>query len=185
MMWLQYLVGFTVFITIFLRKKSLIRDDDRKRSISFVKQQDRLKQNDRNLLVKSKLLPVGKYHAPQSGLQFRFNLLIFYLFYYTCCIPPKRETSLRYQSPLHCARALQLLLKKCACSNSEPLVTLCPIWPARDLNLRVQRQTRFRSTNSKKLTFKKGSRRRWLLDSTNIFRDYRYNLVKHMRYKYL
>ena len=35
----------------------------------------------------------------------------------------------------HCTRAIQLLSKKCR-SGEEPLATLCPIWPARDLNLR-------------------------------------------------
>ena len=30
----------------------------------------------------------------------------------------------------------ELLLKKCRC-NDEPLVTLCPIQPAQDLNLRL------------------------------------------------
>ena len=38
-------------------------------------------------------------------------------------------------SPHHCARATQLLSKKCR-SGGEPSVTLCPIWSARDLNLR-------------------------------------------------
>ena len=38
-------------------------------------------------------------------------------------------------SPHHCARTAQLLSKKC-CSGGKPLATLCPIWPARDLNLR-------------------------------------------------
>ena len=32
-------------------------------------------------------------------------------------------------------RATQLHSKKC-CSGGEPLATLCPIWQARDLNLR-------------------------------------------------
>ena len=51
-----------------------------------------------------------------------------------------------YESPLHCARATQLLLKKC-CSNNELLARLCSIWPARDSNLKpqLQRQTRNRS----------------------------------------
>ena len=43
--------------------------------------------------------------------------------------------SFRSPSPCHCARATQLLLKKC-CSSGKPLATLCPIWLARDLNLR-------------------------------------------------
>ena len=52
----------------------------------------------------------------------------------TRCSTPKRVTSLRGPSLRHCARATQLLSKKC-CSGVEPLATLCPIWPARDLNL--------------------------------------------------
>ena len=32
-----------------------------------------------------------------------------------CCITSKRVTSLRGPSPSHCARATQLLLKKCRC----------------------------------------------------------------------
>ena len=39
-------------------------------------------------------------------------------------------------SPRHCARAIQLLLKKC-CIDSELLVTLCLIESAQDLNLRA------------------------------------------------
>ena len=57
------------------------------------------------------------------------------IFHYTRCKTPKRVTSWRGPSPRHCARATQLLSKKC-CSGGEPLATLCPIWPARDLNLR-------------------------------------------------
>ena len=33
-------------------------------------------------------------------------------FHYTCCITPKRVTTLRGPSPRHCARATQLLSKK-------------------------------------------------------------------------
>ena len=70
------------------------------------------------------------------------------IFHYTRCSMPKRVTSLRGPSPRHCARATQLLSKKC-CSSGEPLATLCSIWPAQDLNLGppVQRWTRYRSTN--------------------------------------
>ena len=57
------------------------------------------------------------------------------LFHYTRCNTPKRVTSWRGPSPRHCARATQLLSKKCR-SGGEPLATLCPILPARDLNLR-------------------------------------------------
>ena len=56
-------------------------------------------------------------------------------FIYTRCSTPKRVTSLRGPSPRHCARATQLLSKKC-CSGGEPLAALCLIWPARDLNLK-------------------------------------------------
>ena len=35
------------------------------------------------------------------------------IFHYTGCITPKRVTSLRDPSPRHCARATQLLSKKC------------------------------------------------------------------------
>ena len=66
-----------------------------------------------------------------------FKILIWsnQIFYYTCCITPKRVTSLRGPSPRNCARVTQLLLKKCR-SGGETLATLCPIWKARDLNLR-------------------------------------------------
>ena len=54
---------------------------------------------------------------------------------FTCGITPKLVTSLRGPSPRHCARATQLLSKKCR-SRGESLATLCPILPARDLSLR-------------------------------------------------
>ena len=57
------------------------------------------------------------------------------IFHYTRCNTPKRVTSLRGTSPRHCARATHLLLKKCH-NGGEPLATLCPIWPVRELNLR-------------------------------------------------
>ena len=57
------------------------------------------------------------------------------IFHYTRWITPKRVTSWRGPSPRHCARATQLLWKKCR-SGGEPLATLCPIRPAQDLNLR-------------------------------------------------
>ena len=56
------------------------------------------------------------------------------IFHYTRCNTPKRVTSWRGPSPRHCHRATQLLSEKCR-SGGEPLATLCPIWPARDLNL--------------------------------------------------
>ena len=58
------------------------------------------------------------------------------IFHYTRCNTPKRATSSRGPSPSHCARATQLLSKKCL-NGGEPLATLCPIWPARRLNLRL------------------------------------------------
>ena len=48
----------------------------------------------------------------------------------------KRVTSWWGPSLRHCARARQLLLKKCR-SSGEPLATLSPIWPAQDLNIRL------------------------------------------------
>ena len=58
------------------------------------------------------------------------------IFYYTRCITPKRVTSWQDPSSRHCARVTQLLLKKCR-SDGEPLATLCPILPVRNLNLRL------------------------------------------------
>ena len=43
--------------------------------------------------------------------------------------------SLQRPFPCHCAQATQLVSKK-GCSDGEPLATLCPIWPARNLTLR-------------------------------------------------
>ena len=51
------------------------------------------------------------------------------IFYYTRCDTLKCITSLRGPSPRHCARATQLLSKKCR-SGGEPLATLCAIWPS-------------------------------------------------------
>ena len=48
------------------------------------------------------------------------------IFHYTRWITPKRVTSWRGPSPRHCARATQLLSKKCH-DGGEPLATLCPI----------------------------------------------------------
>ena len=58
------------------------------------------------------------------------------IFHYTRWITPKRVTSWRGPSPRHWSQATQLLSKKCR-NGGEPLATLCPIWPARDLNLRL------------------------------------------------
>ena len=55
------------------------------------------------------------------------------IFHYTRCI--KCVTSFRSPSSHHCARTIQLFLKKCY-SDGEPLATVRPIWQARDLNLR-------------------------------------------------
>ena len=49
---------------------------------------------------------------------------------------PKLVTTWRGPTPRHCARATQLLSKKYR-SGGESLAALCPIWPARDLNLRL------------------------------------------------
>ena len=46
--------------------------------------------------------------------------------HYTRCNTPKRVTSWRVLSPRQCARATELLSKKC-CSGGEPMATLCPI----------------------------------------------------------
>ena len=65
--------------------------------------------------------------AATSGMiRCNINQSINQIFHYTCCITPKRVTSLRGPSPRHCARATQLFLKKCR-SGVEPLTTLCPI----------------------------------------------------------
>ena len=66
---------------------------------------------------------------------FRHQIKSNQIFHYTRCNTPKRVTSWWGPSPRHCARATQLLSKICR-SGGEPLATLCPIWPARDLNLR-------------------------------------------------
>ena len=55
--------------------------------------------------------------------------------YYTRYIMSKRVTSLQGQSPCHCARAPQLLLKR-YCSGGKQLATLRPIWQTQDSNLR-------------------------------------------------
>ena len=68
------------------------------------------------------------------------------IFHGTTCITPKRVTNLRGPSPRHCAQATQLLSKK-YCSGREQLRTLCPIWPAWDLNLSLQRRTRYCSND--------------------------------------
>ena len=55
--------------------------------------------------------------------------------FHTRSIMPKRVTSLRGPFPRRCFRAKQLFSNKCR-TGDKPLITLCPIWPARDLNLR-------------------------------------------------
>ena len=57
------------------------------------------------------------------------------IFHDTRCITPNRVTSLRGLFPRHCDQATQLQSKK-YCSGGKQLITLCPIWPAQDLNLR-------------------------------------------------
>ena len=58
------------------------------------------------------------------------------IIHYTCCITTKRVTSFTTSiSASLRLRATQLLLKK-YCSGDKPLATLCPIWRARDWNLR-------------------------------------------------
>ena len=57
------------------------------------------------------------------------------IFHYIRCYKPKRVTSLRGQSPRHCALVKRLLSKKCRCGG-ETLATPWSIWPARDLNCR-------------------------------------------------
>ena len=57
------------------------------------------------------------------------------MFHYTRCITPKRVTSWRGSFPRHCARKTQLHSKKRR-GGGEPLATLSPSEPARDLNLR-------------------------------------------------
>ena len=66
--------------------------------------------------------------------QIKRNIYQNQIFHYTRWVTPKRVTSSRGPSPRHFAQATQLLLKKC-CSGGEPLATLCPIRPARDLKL--------------------------------------------------
>ena len=48
---------------------------------------------------------------------------------------PKPVMSWRGPCTRHCARATQLLSKKCR-NGGEPLATLCTFWPVRGLNLR-------------------------------------------------
>ena len=54
------------------------------------------------------------------------------IFHYIAAL---RRNVQRVRGARHCARATQLLSKKCL-SGGEPLATQRPIWPARDLNLR-------------------------------------------------
>ena len=63
-------------------------------------------------------------YGSSSDLMFPSNQIKSFI--YTRCSTPKCVTSLRGPSPRHCARATQLLSKKC-CSDDEPLATLCPI----------------------------------------------------------
>ena len=54
--------------------------------------------------------------------------------HYTRSVTSKRVTSLPGPSPHNCAQATQLLSKRR--SDGNPFFTLCPIWPAQDLNFR-------------------------------------------------
>ena len=69
------------------------------------------------------------------------------IFHYTRCNMLKCVMSWRGLFLRHCARATQLLSKKCHI-DGEPLATLRMIQPALDLNLNLplQRQTCYRST---------------------------------------
>ena len=71
------------------------------------------------------------------------------IFHYTRCILPKRVTRLASPSPFHCARATQLLSKKCSsrvASRWQHYVRFerPEIWTS---HLPLQKRTRYRSTN--------------------------------------
>ena len=72
------------------------------------------------------------------------------IFYCTRFNNPKCVTSLRSPTPHHCARALQLLSKKC-CNGGEPLGWQHCEWfdepETWTLDLPLQRRTHYRSTN--------------------------------------
>ena len=82
----------------------------------------------------------------ERSVQFHQKPLSNQIFHYSSCNTSKRVTSLRGPSLRHWARTTQFLLKKCR-SDGVQLETLCPIWSARDLNLPLQRRTRYHSTN--------------------------------------
>ena len=65
-----------------------------------------------------------------SSNQNQINLSLYSLYHAEACI-----TSWRGPSTRHCAYATQFLSKKCR-SGGESLATVCPIWPAEDLNRR-------------------------------------------------
>ena len=69
------------------------------------------------------------YVTPRSEVFDKSNLLFYSLYY------AEAYNELAGPSPRYCARASRLLSKKYR-SGGEPLATLCPIWPARDLKLR-------------------------------------------------
>ena len=89
---------------------------------------------ERNSRVKISLLVeiVKKIDEPViMKTNYEYFLFLIYnqssqIFHYTRCNTPKRVTSLWGPSPRHCARATQLLSKKCR-SGSELLAILCPI----------------------------------------------------------
>ena len=68
--------------------------------------------------------------------QIKSNPLLYSLYYADAC----KELAGPFLASLR-LWATQLLSKKC-CSRGEPLATLCPISPARDFNLPLQRRTR-------------------------------------------
>ena len=84
--------------------------------------------SDRNFCVNYKG-GTGWYFKPQFGINIirRESLCdlnqINQIFHYTRCITPKRVTNLRGPSLRHCARATQLLSKKCL-NGGEPLAAV-------------------------------------------------------------
>ena len=84
----------------------------------------------------------SKYVLLVISNQIKYFIVQYSLYYAEAC------NEFTGPSPRNCAQATQLHSKKCR-SGGEPLVTLRPVWPARDLtsDLTLQRRTRYRSTN--------------------------------------